>query len=41
MDHNWGYVAVGYVGTLAVLGTYCAVLISKLRKAPTEKHEQR
>ena len=33
MDHNWGYVAAGYGLTAAVVGSYTAWLLAKLRRA--------
>ena len=33
MDHNWGYVAAGYVLTTGVLVTYTTWLLTRLRRA--------
>jgi hypothetical protein len=33
MDHNWGYVVVGYGLTAAVVGGYTGWLLARLRRA--------
>ena len=33
MDHNWGYVAAGYLLTTGVLIGYTAWLLTRLRRA--------
>ena len=33
MDHNWGYVAAGYVLTTGVVTAYTAWLLTRLRRA--------
>lgn len=40
MDHNWGYVALGYVGTAVVLGGYCGRLLVRSRKAKHSEESQ-
>ena len=32
MDHNWGYVAAGYVLTTGVLAAYTTWLLTRLRR---------
>jgi hypothetical protein len=33
MDHNWPYVAAGYGLTTALIGSYSAWLLTRLRRA--------